>query len=104
MGVDPGESQLPLPLGSHKQKWLPGSDAFLPVNAPQPVHLLGGGSGTSRVKRPGRVVPLDSWVTHGCCLMKDTQRLSTKNWREPSDHCLGISSPFLGEATWSPLF
>lgn len=99
MGVDPGESQLPLHVGSHKQKGLPGSDTFLPVNAPQPVHLLGRGSGTSRVKRPGRVVPLDSWAPHGSCLLQDAQRLSAKNQREPSDHCLGISSPFLGEAT-----
>lgn len=101
MGVNPGESQLPLHLGSHKQKGLPGSDTFLPVNAPQPVHLLGGGSGTSRVKRPGRVVPLDSWAPHGCCLVQDAQRLSAKH---RGDHCRGISSPFLGEATWSPLF
>ena len=83
MGVDPGESQLPLHLDSHRQKGLPGSDTFLPVNAPQPVHLLGGGSGTSRVKRPGRVVPLDSWAPHGCCLMKDAQRLSAKTGENP---------------------
>ena len=69
------------------------------MNAPQPVHLLGRGSGTSRVKRPGGVVPLDSWAPHGCLLLQDAQRLSAKNQREPSDHCLGISSPFLGEAT-----